>query len=185
MSERTFLPDFESEERRHSFYSAHAKEKFTDERKHYFDESEVNELSRESSYSGGEIIAVEDILKMVQGLVKKGSEEAVIIEFPQTVGKDVLTETRRRNDLMVRKGYHVIEETIWGFVDDQSLTMRYFNIEGNEMDERRRSLSAKEKREYLGVFAAMQAVEKFDDEVNKANDEFEELKKTGTNDTTF
>lgn len=153
--ERPFLPEFTSEEHRESYFATKAKEKFTDERKHYFSESEINEKARESSMSGGEILGLKDIVKLVQDLCKKGSEEAIVIEIPQTAGIDALEATRKFNDLQVRKGYEVIEETVYGFVDEERGTMRYFTPQCIEVEERERPLSAKEKREYLGLFATL------------------------------
>lgn len=169
--EKSFLPVFDTEEQRESFFAAKAKEKFTDERKHYFTEGEINDLARESSMSGGEILGLKDIVKLVQDLCKKGNEESVMIEIPQTAGTDTLDSIRKLNDLKVRKGYEVIEQTVYGFVDDERVTMRYFTSKGEEVEERERPLSAKEKREYLGLFATL---------VQPKESEF--LEATGTDD---
>jgi len=175
MDEKRFLPRFESEDQREAYYATKSKEKFTDERKHYFTENEVNELARESSMSGGEILALDSIVTLVQTLVKKGTGEAVIVEIPQTTGTDELKNVRRVNDTKVRKGYEVKEQTVYGFVDDERGTMRYFTEDGDEVVERERSLSAKEKREYLGLFAALA----------KAPEEETFMKATGTDDDKF
>lgn len=150
-----FLPDFLSEESMQEWLRSSAKEKSTDERKHYYSEEEINEMSKESCVSGGEILSLEDILKQVKDFIENGSEETVAIEIPMTAGAKALKEARKQRDLKVRKGFESVEQTVYGVVDDERETMRYFNEFGAEIFERERSLSAKEKRDYLGLFMSV------------------------------
>ena len=156
MEKSNFLPTFTSDEALAGFLSANAKEKFEDERKHYYSEDEINSLARESSVSGGEILALDEIFKQVKASVTKGNEEAYTIEIPATAGVEVLTQVRKDKDLRVRKGFETVKQTVYGLVDDTRETMRYFNEQGVEVEERERTLSAKEKREYLGMFMQVQ-----------------------------
>ena len=183
MSEKKFLPEFETQEKRDAFFAVHAKERFIDERKHYYSEAELNDMARESSAGGGEMLVLDAILKNVQELVKKGCEEEISIVFPQTAGKDSLTEVRKKNDTLVRKGFTTLSEEVFGFVDEDAAEMRYFSKDGVEMYERRRSLSAKEKREYLGLFASIGAAPKAPEMKTDETDFL--MQKTGTDDGVF
>ena len=152
MERSNFLPTFASQDAILGFLRANSKETFVDERKHYFNEEEINDLARNSSISGGEILALEEILDTVKQAISKGNEEAFSIEIPQTSGTKALAETRRGNDLSVRKGYETNSQMVYGLVDEDRETMRYFNELGEEVVERERALSTKEKREFLGMF---------------------------------
>lgn len=164
MKKNDFLPEFVSEDSLVGYLKANAKETFVDEKKHYYTEDEINEMARDSSCSGGEILALDDILKMVKTACSKGSEEGFTLDFPQTSGSEVLIATRRLKDIAVRKGFETQEQTVYGLLDDERESMRYFSADGAEIVERERALSAKEKREFLGMFANMS------------------IQKTGTND---
>lgn len=150
-----FLPNFSNEEAMVDWLRSTAKEKFTDSKKHYYTEDEVNDMSRESCVSGGEILSLQDVLKQVKDLIENGSEETLSIEVPQTAGTKALTETRKQRDIKVRLGYETSDQTVFGIVDEDRQTMRYFSEQGEEVVERERDLSVKEKRDCLGLFMSV------------------------------
>ncbi len=53
----------------------------------------------------------------------------------------------------VKKGYELIQQEIYGIVDDENETMVFLDCMGREIADRTRQLSAKEKNDYLGMFA--------------------------------
>ena len=109
--------------------------------------------------------------KMQKALSSKGTQDKTYLKLQGQIS-DELTNIRKQNDTRVRKGYEVREQTVFGFVDEERATMRYFTNEGVEVAERERSLSAKEKREYLGLFATLAPQRSPEEEYKKSQNAF-------------
>jgi hypothetical protein len=85
-------------------------------------------------------------------LLNLGSDQKVI-DFLETSGTKYLKAQREDCETEVERGYSVESLTVYGIPSSETLTMDFFDIEGNEIPERCRQLSAKEIREYVGLFA--------------------------------
>lgn len=151
------LPNLSAEELANWIRSS-AKETFSHEEKDYFSPDEIVDFEHESVLKGREINRVTDIVKEITSLAKKGTDEAVTFTLPKTVGTKALETHRRENDDFVENGYVMRKMDLYGIPNVDSHNMEYFDIEGNEVTERRRSLTAKEKRETLGFFADQKKV---------------------------
>jgi len=129
------------------------REKFQDEAKIIFGDDDLNAFARESSQMGGQLIGLAEIASKVATALKKGTTETMIIAIEPTDGSETLNRERLDLDRKVKKGYELIEQEIFGIVDDEFETMVYFNAQGEEIADRTRSLSAKEKSDYIGLFS--------------------------------
>lgn len=142
----TLLPD-----QVEAWLKNNCKEQFEDELKHIFDEDELNEFARESSRLGGEIIDLTVKLSGVTESIKKGNPVKFFETIPQTIGINALTNQRLDYDTKVKLGYELIKRHIYGLVDFDNEIMIYVDPSGQEAEDRRRELSTKEKREYIGL----------------------------------
>lgn len=133
-----------------------AKEKYTEERKHYYTEEEIQEFKDKAVKSGIDLNKLGRIKKKVIKLIEGGSIEHKVIDFPVTEGSKSLKAQREYCEQEVERGYRVEDITIYGIPNQDTCTMDFFDIEGNEIPERCRPLSAKETREYIGLFANTQ-----------------------------
>lgn len=133
-----------------------AKERFKHEKKVFYTEDERNDKSRRSSQAGAAIIALEKEMVNLKSAIENGiSEEAepvIITLHPGTKGLKSLKATRLQLDIEVDRGYENILMDVFGIPDAETSDMRFFTITGEEVEERRRPLSAKEKHDYIGVF---------------------------------
>lgn len=127
-------------------------ERFTHEKKDFFEPEEIQAFEHESSVAGREWNRLTDMLKEASTLVKKGTEEAVTFTIPVTKGTKMLETVRRENDDFIESGYNVQKVEIYGVPNMDTHFMEYFDAHGNEITERKRTLSPKEKNEYLGMF---------------------------------
>lgn len=125
---------------------------FTHEMKEIFSEDELNELAKESSAKGREINRLLDMLKAITKHVQKGSEEATTFSLPATVGTKLLDTHRRENDDFLETGYSKNDVRIFGIPNINTHFMEYFTADGQEVKERRRTLSASEKQKFAGFF---------------------------------
>lgn len=133
-----------------------AAETFTHEKRRYFSELEISDMEHESSAKGREMNRLTDVMKEIQDLIKKGNEEPASFTIPETVGTKMLETHRRENDDFIEKGYANEEITVYGIPNGRTDNMDYFDEEGNEITERRRALTAKEKHKYNGFFQRIQ-----------------------------
>jgi hypothetical protein len=85
-----------------------------------------------------------------------GNPEPLTEEIPETKGIKVLKDNREVCEKEVEKGYFVEEVRIYGIPNQETNTMDFFDIEGREILERSRQLSAKEIRDFFGMFAINQ-----------------------------
>jgi hypothetical protein len=130
-----------------------AREKFQDEAKVIFSDEDINAFSRESSQKGGELMDLADIASIVAVALKKGISEGLVIDIPPTQGTEMLNRERQELDKKVKKGYELVQQDIYGIVDEDTETMVFFNAMGEEIADRTRPLSAKEKSDYIGLFS--------------------------------
>ena len=131
-----------------------AREKFQDEAKIIYTDEEINAFARESSQKGGELMDLADIAAEVNVALKKGSTEGLVIDIPPTDGTEQIIRERQEFDKRVKTGYELVKREIYGIVDDESETMLFFYATGAEVPDRARSLSAKEKADYIGLFSS-------------------------------
>lgn len=72
-------------------------ETFIDEQKMFFTPEQIAEFEHESSLNGREINRLEDLLKKVSEVIKKGNHDdsPIVFEVPPTSGTKKLNEFRR------------------------------------------------------------------------------------------
>jgi len=152
MARHFALPESITKEALGTWIKQSAKETFTHEKKEYFTEEEISEMESESTKLGREIIKLSDLKKSVTDWLTKGNEEEEIeVPIPVTRGLKTLKNTREELDRKVEKGYEVTETKVYGIPHEDG-QMFYFDIEGMLIEERTRSLSHRERREYFGMF---------------------------------
>lgn len=130
-----------------------SKERFTEERKYYYSEEEIHEFKDTAVKSGIELNKLSRLKKKALKLIEGGTPDHKVIDFPETAGSKVLKAVRQDCEQEVESGYKTELITIYGIPNQETCTMDFFDIQGNEITERCRPLSAKEIREYLGLFA--------------------------------
>lgn len=139
-----------------SYIAKNARERFDHEQQLFYEPHEIDQKSRESCKAGVEILALEKQLSAVKKMIENGvsgdNEEPIIMEFLPSAGIKCLKETRKRLDTDVSRGYDVKVVTCYGIPDTESAEMVFFTADGEEVTDRRRPLSAKEKHDYIGLF---------------------------------
>jgi hypothetical protein len=169
MNENNLIPRTLTPEALAAWIQRNAKERFKHEKKVFYTEEEINDKSRRSSKAGAEILALEREMATLKAAVEDGvaeeGEPVVITLRPGTKGLKSLKATRRQLDIEADRGYENILMDIFGIPDAETADMRFFTITGEEIDERRRPLSAKEKHDYIGVFMGSGARLSIDDNV--------------------
>jgi hypothetical protein len=133
-----------------------AREKFTEERKIYYSEEELQEFKDKAVASGIELNNLASLKARVSKLLDNGNPEPLTEEIPETKGIKVLKDNREVCEKEVEKGYFIEEIKIYGIPNQETNTMDFFDIEGREILERSRQLSAKEIRDFFGMFAINQ-----------------------------
>ena len=129
-----------------------AVEVFTSSKETPLTPEEISGYEKEAVTSGREINRLEDLLAMVREHVKKGSSEKVRLVLPATIGIKNLSSVRRENEDMVERGAIVDEMQLFGIPNTQTEMMEYFDIEGNIIEDRTRTLTPKEKHTHIGMF---------------------------------
>lgn len=124
---------------------------FVDKQRAYFTPEEIQEFEHESSVNGREFNKLAGIKQYVSDLCRKGTEEAVTIVIPGTVGAKMLELQRRQNDDMIDSGYEETEVEVYAIPDADNQTMEFFDGEGNHYPDRSRSLSISEVHKYCGL----------------------------------
>ncbi len=146
----TLTPDLRAQ-----WIAKNAREKFDHEQHIYYSESEVTQKSRESCKSGVEILALEKQLAAVKKIIENGvskESDPIVMEFLPSDGIKCLKESRKKLDTDVSRGYDIKVVTCYGIPDTESAEMVFFTADGEEVADRRRPLSAKEKHDYIGFF---------------------------------
>lgn len=158
-------------------------ERFTDERKRFFTEEEKNDFEHESALSGREKKKLDDMKKLISSLMLKGNSEERTFVIPETLGTKVLDRNRNQNYDLIEKGYEVEEVELFSIPDTHGETMEFFTLEGENVAERSRELTARERHLYLGVFAGVKksTLSVHNDELVDENSG-EVFQKTGTED---
>ena len=128
-----------------------SKEQVTHTAKTFFSESEIAEKHKQSTDMTREIILLNDQKKLIIDAFNKGNNDEFEMTIPETIGINSLVKTR--DDLVreVDKGFTEQEFTIYGIPNEDGY-MYYFDIDGNEIEERCRPLSTREKSDFLGLF---------------------------------
>lgn len=153
MERHRLIPQVLQPEQIKAWLQNNAREKFQDEAKVIFADDEINAFAKESSQKGGELMDLQAIAAEVNLALKKGISEGLVIDIPPTAGTEMLIRERQELDSKVKKGYELVQQEIYGIVDDENESMVFFDCMGREIADRTRSLSAKEKNDYLGMFA--------------------------------
>ncbi len=135
-----------------SWIVQNAKEKFTEERKYYYSEDELNEFKDKAVNSGIELNNLAEKKARLNKILDNGTDEYINIDITETKGIKVLKEIREGNEKEVERGYKVYAIVVYGIPNQETHNMDFFDIEGNEVPERLRPLSAKEIREYVAQF---------------------------------
>lgn len=139
-----------------------AKETYTHTKKEFFTEDELAEKHRQSTDYTREIIRLTDAKKLIMDAFTKGNDNEYEVSIPETMGIKHLTEMRDQLVRQVDKGYEETTLNIYGIPHEDG-NMYYFDIEGNVIEERTRSLSIRERKEFFGsLFMA-------DSEIKKAS----------------
>lgn len=131
-----------------------AKEVYTDEGRTYFNEQQVNEMTRTGSRNGAEMLSLEATLAQVTKLVNGGlSEDAGVftLVIHPTAGTKMLKAERALLDTQVAKGYSTFERNIYGIPNPDTAEMLFFTADGAMVPERSRQLSVRERYDYLGM----------------------------------
>jgi len=128
-----------------------SRESFTHTKKEFFTEEEIAEKHKRSTDYTRDIIHLNDAKKLIMDAFTKGNSDEYETTIPQTTGIKSLTEERDRLVREVDKGFIEHTFTIFG-VPNEDGQMYYFDIEGNIIEERTRSLSIREKKETFGFF---------------------------------
>lgn len=131
------------------------KEKFTEEKRIYYTEEELNEFKNKAVSAGIEINNLGSLKAKVSKLLDNGSEDYIQIDILKTKGIKVLRRNREACEMEVERGYRVEEIKIYGIPNQETRMMDFFDIEGTEIPERARPLSAKEMLDYFGMFASV------------------------------
>jgi hypothetical protein len=135
-----------------SWISQNAKEKFTEEKKYYYTEDELNEFKDSAVKSGIELNNLAEKKARLNKIFDNGTPEYINIDITETKGIKALKEEREANERQVERGYKVESIVVYGIPNQDTHYMDYFDIEGNEIPDRTRPLSAKEIREYVSQF---------------------------------
>jgi hypothetical protein len=130
-----------------------SRESFSHTSKTYFTEEEMAEKHRMSTDMTREIIILNDQRKMIVDAFTKGNTDELVVTIPETFGVKKLTEHRDSLVREVHKGYKEETMTVYGIPNEDGM-MYYFDVEGNEITERSRPLSIRDKREFIGLFMA-------------------------------
>ncbi|HAH37510.1 MAG TPA: hypothetical protein DCL81_13630 [Algoriphagus sp.] len=136
-----------------------ARETYTHTKQEFFTEDELAEKHRQSTDYTREIIRLSDTKKLIMDAFTKGNENEYEVSIPQTLGIKHLTEMRDRLVRQVDKGFEETTLNIYGIPHEDG-NMYFFDIEGNIIAERTRSLSIREKREIFGLFIGETEVRK-------------------------
>jgi len=128
-----------------------SRESFTHTKKQFFKDEEISEKHKRSTDYTRDIIHLNDAKKLIMDAFTKGNSDEYETTIPQTIGIKSLTEERDRLVREVDKGFIEHTFTIFG-VPNEDGQMYYFDIEGNNIEERTRSLSIREKKETFGLF---------------------------------
>lgn len=136
-----------------NWISQNAKEKFSEEKKYYYTEEELQDFKNRAVNCGIEINSLTKLKKRIARLIDKGNLEYVQVDLLETTGIKSLKTQRENIEEEVERGYNIETIRIYGIPNSDTQMMDFFDIEGNEVAERSRSLSAKEIREYIGQFA--------------------------------
>lgn len=131
---------------------------FIDRRQEFFSPEQIQEFEHESSLNGREYNRLADLKSRVSDLCRKGTEEAVTIVIPATVGAKMLETQRRQNDDFIDRGYEEFDVEVYSIPYAEGETMEFFDSEGNHYPQRSRPLSISEKHKYCGFL-----------NINKAN----------------
>lgn len=136
-----------------NWLTQNAKEKFREEKKYYYTEDELHEFKDSAVRAGIELNNLATLKSKVNKLLDNGCSEYIQVDVLQTKGIKLLKDDRENNEKEVEKGYRVDVIEIYGIPNQDTSNMDFFDIEGNEVTERCRPLSAKETRDYFGMFA--------------------------------
>jgi hypothetical protein len=128
-----------------------ARETYTHTKKQFFTEDELSEKHRRSTDYTREIIRLTDTKKLIMDAFTKGNESEYEASIPETIGIKKLTEMSDQSVRQVDKGYEETTLNIYGIPHEDGY-MYFFDIEGNIIEERTRTLSIREKREIFGLF---------------------------------
>jgi hypothetical protein len=118
-----------------SWLQANAKEKFSEDRKIYYTDDELNEFKDKAVKSGIEINNLSSLKSTLSKSIEEGSE-GYVLELPQTDGVKTLKARREYCEKEVEKGYRVETIKVYGVPSEETNCMDFFDIEGNIIPER-------------------------------------------------
>lgn len=132
-----------------------AKESYEHTKQIMFSQDEINDKAREASAHGSKILELQNIEKAVKDMIKNGvtGTAPFVLEIMPNDGVAALTTARASLDKDVRLGYYEVKSTVYGVPYAETREMVFFTSDGNEVSERNRPLSAKEVRDYVGLWS--------------------------------
>lgn len=136
-----------------SWLKNNAKESYSEEKRIYYTEEEIQSFKDTAVSSGIEINNLLSLKASITKRIEKGDEEDLTIDIPSTLGVKGLKALREDCERQVEKGYRVVHIKIYGIPYQEENSMVFFDPDGVEFTDRTRPLSAKEIREYFGIFA--------------------------------
>lgn len=154
MQKHHVLPTTLNAEQLANWLMENAKDKFKDEQKIMFELDDLNKMAMQSSGAGSEMMDLKQVMADVKTAVENGfvGDEPKVFTIYPTNGTKALDKQRQELDKDVKKGYRLENREVYGIPDTENAEMVYFDISGNEIKERTRPLSPREKQEYIGVF---------------------------------
>jgi hypothetical protein len=149
------LPHTLTPENLAAWLQQNSKERTTLNREYRYTEDELDHFKTRAMNCGIEINDLNDEKKRINELIEKGISDFTQIDLLPSKGLKQLKIERLACEKEVKRGYQPESLTIYGIPNHDTHNMDYFDIEGNEIVERQRPLTAKETREYvaqMGVF---------------------------------
>ena len=143
------LPQSLTPESLASWLNQNCKEKFTEERRTSYTEDEMLDFKDRAMKAGIEINDLTEEKKRIVDLLEKGISDYTSIDLLPSKGIKQLKIERTSCEKEVKRGYFAEKIVVYGIPNQDTKQMDFFDVEGNEIPERRRDLSAKETREYL------------------------------------
>lgn len=153
------LPTTLTPEQQAQWIRQHAKDSFDDVIKDYFTEEEMIDMKHQSFLHGKELNELEAVKAQILEHLNKGSLIELTIDLPTTDGINDIKKKRKQLDQDIARGYSERDVKVYAIAGDDGF-MHYFDLEGNEFESRKRSLSQRERHEHFGMFDPNHKLEK-------------------------
>lgn len=126
-----------------------AKDHYPHTIREFFSEEQKIEMQKNSTDYTGQIIQLNDDMKLLVDAFKKGNHSEYEATIPVTIGLKKLTEARDKTVRHLKKGYS--EHTVEVYeIPSEDGFMYHFTNEGEVIEERTRGLTGRQMSEYFG-----------------------------------